>query len=172
MTFLNNLCLAISIGFLTYLSTSINSQEIERYSFVGLILNTSSLIFIFLSVFVNLLLAYCRLLDFKITSQIAYLRYRIYEYQNIKLPKINYQKLKFVNRNWLLFSRKIFQSDEILVEFNSNRNQFDEKFNKMSNIAFNLGLNSWCYLKTQGIFMIISLFFHLLFSLNTLIYSQ
>jgi len=159
LSFVNNLILSLSVVFLTFFYREFKTNETfisvpinEKY----ILLMKISLILILLSIITGVLVAINRLIDFRITKEIARIRYKAYKETKTKLVKKNISEIKFPNKDFLLFKiliGKLHNSDSINIS-NSDINII---YNKLRETTFNLGKNTWNKTLWQLLFFVIAI---------------
>ena len=169
LSFYNNLLLTLSVGFL---SLSFNPNHINglRFSITNIDWSFTffiiSLISIILSILTGLLLAICRLQDFRLTRKVNQIRQRMFEHATVKLNEDTPGKFGFWRRLKLPFQDYPNVTMEECKNYKNlelkEKETIKFKFRELRNIAHNLGLNTWENTKLQTLYFGLSVFLYLL----------
>jgi hypothetical protein len=168
-SFFNNLLITISIGFLAFaydypengrVSFSLSVTDIDWF----ITINNLSILFIFITIILGLIIALSRLLDFRVTRQINQVRQNAYEHQGKKLPQNTPRDSKFKEKLFLL-PRLIFNHPHITFDACQNDDPISDKFRELRRISRDLGSISWKFLYLELSFLFLGITLHVLLKL-------
>ncbi len=162
LSFLNSLLLTLGLAFITLSFEKLKSVDlrfdIHNYD-KDLTLYVSSFILIGVSVFIGLLVAHNRTINFRITRHINQTRHRALKYSGHILDASTAETYKGRKRFWLQFKHikeflKILIEDCMVLNDDENtKNEVYNKFRELRVIGHNLGYSTWIRTNWQiGIF--------------------
>lgn len=175
MSFSNNLLLTISIAYFGYVFET--GHEIINYAYIdfehkisySVISYVASLVLSFISLLSGVIVMFSRLYDFRISRNIAYIRYKIYKSFRKPLPEFKSQTnflVSIKNLFVIFFSKNLIIKKNDIDDFIIDKKSFLKKFEELSLISSGLADVTWKFTKLQVIFLFLSL---LVFTIHLMI---